>query len=114
MTPDTLIALRLSIKKWDRISRGVDIDMGSDNCALCHAFARLSCQGCPVEDATKAGCDVGPYDDWLVARRRLYHEGHIGRIGPLVPDDPAHAPAIAAAVAMRDFLVALIPPGETP
>jgi len=111
MNPNTLIALRLSIKKWDRIAKGSDIDLGSDNCALCKAFNHSACDGCPVNDATNhQGCDEGPYSDWLAARNLAYHNNNISRFATINPSNPNHAPMVAAAQAMRDFLIALLPP----
>ena len=68
----TLIALKRSIKKWERIVEGTGVDRGADNCALCKRFLKNTekpClngqEQCPVyKRAGLYGCCNTPYTDW--------------------------------------------------
>lgn len=65
-------ALRGSIRKWERILSGKDVDRGPDNCPLCVLFLAVDpstedfgCVGCPVEAHTNEPFCIGtPYDEW--------------------------------------------------
>ena len=68
MKAATLKALRLSIKKWERIVEGTGYDAGTDNCALCQRFTTEYCttesgkETCPVAiKAKRVGCVGTPY-----------------------------------------------------
>lgn len=101
----TLTALRGSIAKWRAIVDGTGGDDGSDNCPLCLVFP-LSCRGCPVMKKTgRPGCQATPY----LSFAELFYAA----------DDewPHFAETTkqkAAAQAELDFLISLLPEGETP
>ena len=58
-------SLKESIKKWESIICGNEVDKGRTNCALCITFPL--CIGCPVTYYTKEyDCDGTPYTkDWM-------------------------------------------------
>lgn len=96
MDAKTLEALRGSIRKWERIVEGTGDDEGPDNCPLCLLFYghrddfRPICDGCPVKDASgKKGCSNTPYDDY------------------------SYSPTTENAQRELDFLISLLPPGES-
>lgn len=69
MKRDTLIALRKSIQKWDRIANGTCEDNGSGNCELCKRFNAEFCkrddEECPVVlKVGKKGCRKTPFTKW--------------------------------------------------
>ncbi len=109
MDADVLTALRASIKKWEGIVAGTEVDRGVFNCALCEMFtlANDTCDGCPVNDATdNNGCIRSPYDQW-------------DRVNPWPIAHPDYRRATtykhrAAAQAEVDFLKSLLPPGVSP
>ena len=60
-------ALRGSIRKWKRISNGLDADGGSDNCPCCKLWNTEDndCVGCPISTFTKQEfCAGSPYEIW--------------------------------------------------
>ena len=67
MTREALIALRGSIKKWEKIVIGKIEDWGGQNCPLCCLyFNDLKCKGCPISKLTNVGgCRRTPYREWL-------------------------------------------------
>ena len=79
--------LNLSIEKWEDIVKHLDgitefaefnqeVEVGVSNCALCLAYARYKCNGCPVKKATGYGsCDKTPYEDFRQARINQNLEG---------------------------------------
>jgi hypothetical protein len=77
MKPETLKALKGSIRKWQRIVDGSGEDDGCDNCPLCDRFnyaPPYSCtrddggECCPVFVATgEPYCSNSPYPDWALA-----------------------------------------------
>jgi hypothetical protein len=88
MDAKTRTALDGSIDKWQGIVDGTTIDMGGENCPLCHMFYRPPnpCGGCPVRENTQlSGCLGTPYFSYTQSRSK------------------AHARA------MRDFLKGLLP-----
>ena len=106
MNPETLKALRGSIRKWRAIVAGTGDDLGVHNCPLCQRFfgprslfpCELQATGekCPVYERTgKCGCEGSPYDQW--------DEADI--------DTPESE---AAAKAELDFLISLLPKGKKP
>ena len=106
MTAETLEALRGSIAKWRAIVAGTDSDRGPDNCALCQRFDR--CDGCPVaEAADDDGCSNTPFeDDWFPPLQTT--QGEDGGYWAVTDQQKA------AAQKELDFLISLLPPGETP
>lgn len=64
--------LELSIKKWEKIVAGEEVDRGAINCALCVAhndyYGKANfkeCGDCPVFKKTgKTACDDTPYEEW--------------------------------------------------
>ena len=107
MSPETLTALKASIKHWEENVAAETPDKASsqpEDCALCSAFAfgsRHECTGCPVRDRTKQSCCEGsPYVDADYFLKRW------GR-------DAEYKTAFrAAAQAELDFLRSLLPEGE--
>jgi len=66
MDAKTLEALKGSIKKWEKIVGGTEIDNGRLNCPLCELFEDKRCLGCPVfEQTAVSGCDGTPYEKWI-------------------------------------------------
>lgn len=113
MTPETLTALRGSIVKWRGIVAGTTEDMGTENCPLCALFYgdHGTCVGCPVSEATSATCCGGtPYDRWsdywAPSAESNWDLKHV----PLEQLDEIRA----LAQAELDFLISLLPKGETP
>ncbi len=75
MNKETLVALKGSIRKWERIVAGKGIDLGTENCPLCKLFYKKGCIGCPVKEETGFNwCFLTPYDEWL-----LHHELEHGK-----------------------------------
>ena len=79
-----LIAVNGSIKKWEGIEIGTEIDLGMDNCALCQEFfvdeRGIFCKNCPVFKFTGDGyCENSPYTargmtkakSWALARNEV-------------------------------------------
>lgn len=67
MNKTTLAALRGSIKKWEKIVKGTEVDVGHDNCPLCRLFLRNwgGCRDCPVGKNTgRSFCGGSPYVEW--------------------------------------------------
>lgn len=70
MNRTTRTALERSIKKWERIILGRDVDKGMENCALCKKFADkedylTECEGCPVYEKTgQTHCRNTPYENF--------------------------------------------------
>lgn len=63
MDKETTKATKGSIKKWDDIAAGTEIDRGHANCPLCQKFP--SCDGCPVRLKTgQRSCGGSPYEEW--------------------------------------------------
>lgn len=99
MPPGTLVALQLSIQKWEGIVAGTEVDRGADNCALCAAFTHPYCRGCPVRKAVANwGCEDTPYEEW---NRLTRSQGHVRK----AETDAQRA----AAQAELDFLKSLLP-----
>lgn len=74
MEPETLEALKGSIKKWEAIVAGPEPshDIGPNACPLCAKFNWVvnldvpqGCRGCPVQESTgNYGCIGTPYQDY--------------------------------------------------
>ena len=71
MNRKTLVALKGSISKWEKIVAGTGVDDGYRNCPLCALFIPdpsepyPACKGCPVAArAGKGACHTTPYDLW--------------------------------------------------
>jgi hypothetical protein len=73
MNPETLKALKASIRHWERILIGTDIEIGPKHCALCRKFRRYrlpsgGCCKCPVCRRTGFyACNETPYRDFASA-----------------------------------------------
>lgn len=75
MPPETLEALRGSIKKWTKIVDGTGHDAGIGNCPLCQLFhskcrqdRQPGCSGCPVQQSTgRSTCLGSPYEAYEAA-----------------------------------------------
>lgn len=95
MDTKTLEALRGSIRKWEKIVDGTEMDRGLDNCPLCRIFHgvfrtddKYGCFGCPVAEAVYDTCCEGtPYNDYN------------------------RTPTKENAQRELDFLISLLPPG---
>ena len=104
MNPETLKALRGSIKKWRAIVAGTEDDFGM-SCELCKRFCARwgwiceipsTGERCPVYERTGVpGCEETPYDQWRVT----------------AIDTPESDDAAKAELA---FLISLLPEGEKP
>ena len=60
-------ALLGSIRKWQRISNGLDTDKGVNSCPCCKLWNTddNDCKGCPISAFTKQTfCDGSPYEIW--------------------------------------------------
>lgn len=103
MDARTLKALKGSIKKWEGIVAGTDVDDGDKNCPLCAEFLdqpfKEFCEGCPVSAATGLDDCIGtPYQDW--------HQAHdYGRRPLMARDDET----VMCAVLELEFLKGLLP-----
>ena len=76
MKKETLEALKKSIQKWESIERGIGIDLGSRNCALCDIFLAKLCHGCPVYYFSRRMiCNGTPYESW-VEHQSATHNGN--------------------------------------
>ena len=66
MNRRTLFALRGSIRKWQGIVAGTEVDKGAANCPLCLLFNRQGgCGKCPVKEKTgRNWCDGTPFNEW--------------------------------------------------
>lgn len=111
MPPETLEALRGSIKKWEGIVRGDEVDQGSSNCPLCKLFLddddEPACCGCPVaERVDRIGCEGTPYRAWMNATV-LYGKEDAEWFRKAETDEHK-----AAAQAEVDFLQSLLPGEE--
>lgn len=109
MDAKTLTALRGSIAKWRDIVDGNGADEGTDNCPLCVLFYEnlkddIRCYGCPVRIHTlKENCIGSPWQKWA---RLHINEGGLPW-GAKTPQQKA------AAQAELDFLISLLPEGES-
>jgi hypothetical protein len=105
MNPQTLKALRGSIKKWEDICSGVGVDNGADNCPLCTRFYSRQCSGCPV--MLKTGfdsCNGTPYAEKWYYVVECDEKGKI--LCPAVANTPER---LSAARAELRFLKSLLP-----
>lgn len=105
MKPQTLKALRGSIKKWEDIVNGTGIDKYADNCPLCARFHPMECvrpdgEECPVAAAGHWYCSRTPYADWC--------ESITGRSSRKAKDDES----VMCAVLELEFLKSLLPRRE--
>lgn len=105
MDKSTLLALKGSIRKWERIVAGTGYDKGADNCPLCRLFMNRtgSCDGCPVAEAVEIdGCDETPYMIW--DKLTPWNAE-----GDCVQRKASNQQELAAAQAELDFLRSLLP-----
>jgi hypothetical protein len=104
VTPETLKALKGSIRKWEKIVLGTGRDEGALNCPLCRLFIEDDCIGCPVfERTSKPACGDSPYGDWEyltprtdVAQDPLQREAAFQMLQflrELLPEKPEQSPA---------------------
>lgn len=104
MDARTLKALKGSIKKWEGIVAGTEVDKSNYNCPLCQEFWDDGCcTDCPVRRATgHAVCENTPYEDWLLAVRK---RGLYGDLPHKATDDET----VMCAVLELEFLKGLLP-----
>jgi hypothetical protein len=106
MDAETLAALKASIQHWQEnveAKTPAEASIKASDCALCQRFA--ACNGCPVAVATeRSGCAGTPY---LTAYYAF-------KLWEAWPDDKADADWRQAAQAELDFLISILPDGETP
>ena len=75
MDKKTLKALQGSIRKWERIAEGKEVDKGADNCPLCELFYNKICIGCPVEEKVNhVDCRRTPYIGWTEHQKAKHGE----------------------------------------
>lgn len=109
MDSATLAALKGSIKHWRENVEAADhkrVTMGIDYCPLCQMFntEEKFCMGCPVRArVNRRYCLSTPYEG---ARHAL-------ETWAVVNDEPSKVRFRAAAQAELDFLISLLPEGET-
>ena len=60
---ETKEALEGSIKKWELIVAGEELDRGTINCPLCKLFPYCD-DGCPIEYDGYDGCSNSEFRDW--------------------------------------------------
>jgi hypothetical protein len=112
MKPETLKALKGSIRKWERIVAGTGTDMGMQNCPLCQRFKTFDCttddgEVCPVAASKGPGnssCSSTPYADWELAQQEHAHP-HTLSMAYRAHDDET----VMCAVLELEFLKSLLP-----
>lgn len=108
MNKRTLKALKGSIKKWDDIAERGGVDRGEDNCPLCKAFKDL-CDPCPVKMSTgKYQCRGTPYSDFTECAEDQSSNSWLE-----IANAATSPTAKKHARRMRDYLISLLPEGET-
>lgn len=112
MKPETLKALKLSIKKWKGIVAGTEKDLQNRNCALCKRFGRdcirmgNKIEKCPVYEATGIfGCHRTPYEDWMAALFERDVSAFLNSNSFIATDDET----VMCAVLELEFLKDLLP-----
>lgn len=69
MDDKTKVVLNESIKHWEDIRDGKDIEDGRKNCSLCKVFYANGnyCANCPIceEELNRSNCTNTPYVDWI-------------------------------------------------
>jgi len=121
MEESTLKALKGSIRKWWHIAYSDGQDGGVMNCALCLEFYNfpIDCYSCPVQEATGYPfCENSPYSEWDAfshEERSWYKEDGTYHYPSAVKEFPKERQEKAKklAIAELDFLVSLLPPGES-
>lgn len=113
MKPETLEALRGSIRKWEGIVAGVESDLGTRNCPLCQRFGngcdRNGEERCPVFCETDAPCcNDSPYEDWKEAQWDRWEKGLTHFVAPVTDDE-----TVMCAVLELEFLKSLLPTDKT-
>ncbi len=111
MKPETLKALKASIRKWEQIVEGTGTDNGSENCALCQRFSRNGWVECKLEDEVcpvvhETGwemCHGSPYTDWQEAVDDRWDR--TGKDSVMATDDET----VMCAVLELEFLKSLLP-----
>lgn len=107
MTPETLKALKGSIQHWrNNATPGKEDGVVSELCDLCNAFYAKNgtCAGCPVYMKTKKhDCINSPYYD----AKALWSRWRF------LKSQPQSVEFYAAAQKELDFLISLLPEGET-
>jgi hypothetical protein len=73
-----IIMLRKAVGKWAKISVGLSMDHGGENCALCFYYG-YGCEKdeirCPVYNETRdISCDDSPYELWVNHLEREHNE----------------------------------------
>lgn len=111
MNVRTLIALRGSIEKWEKIVDGSGTDEGTRNCPLCVEFNTEDnkCEGCPVKESTGRGfCSGTPFEKWdyLIGQRGDYSKPR--GLNSLSGELREEAKKVAQEEV--DFLKSLLPP----
>lgn len=106
MNPETLEALKGSIKKWKRIVASTKaLDQAVNNCPLCGLFfCDNDCEGCPVREKTEQNsCEGSPYIKWHL--HNLESHSYIGSMHRI----PRCRECLRLAREERDFLISLLP-----
>ena len=106
MDDRTLKALRGSIKKWEGVAAGTEVDKASTNCPLCTEFVKHQCNGCPVKENTgQSDCMGTPYVSFNKSSDRT------GKSWSPEGAQAGGPESRAAALAESNYLKALLPPG---
>ena len=101
MNAKTLKALRGSIRKWEHIKAGTEVDLGASNCPLCRLFhkhfneTRICCHGCPVMKRTGLPqCRSTPYVNYIntcnPAEEKRYASKELVFLKSLLPKTKRH------------------------
>lgn len=82
MNDEILEALRETIRKWAKISVGLEVDYGCKNCALCHIFILQfmdgRCGQCPISKKTDMfGCMGSAWDKWKIHQIRTHGPSYV-------------------------------------
>jgi len=87
MSKVTRKATEKSLKKWQDIVAGTDVDRGWENCALCQRFSSWHCttktsvsirgyaygELCPIAAVTgKSSCRGSPYEKWAAHHKKAH------------------------------------------
>lgn len=77
----TVLALQLSVHKWEGVLSRGKADDGAADCPLCFVFQINACEGCPICAYTgKKGCVGSPYVNWFMHHREAHSTSGIRKI----------------------------------
>ena len=103
MKNNQLEALQKSIKKWENIVNGTEIDQGAKNCELCKI--NDDCSSCVIASGMHVGgCHDTPYAKW-----RHYYDDYFGGRENVIAYKVFDAKSKELAIAELTFLKSLLP-----